>query len=162
MRDKRDVVALWEALENGVIDVIASDHAPHLLDEKKAESIWEVRPGFPNLETVVPLILNEIHKGRLSMGDLIRLMAEKPAQIFHMTCIGRLEKDYDADITVVDMHREHRIDASKFYSKAKYSPFDGWKLKGKPIKTFVNGQLTMDDGEIVAKPGVGQIMRWKR
>jgi dihydroorotase-like cyclic amidohydrolase len=59
------------------------------------------------------------------------------------------------------MHREHRIDASKFYSKAKYSPFDGWKLKGKPIKTFVNGQLAMEEGEIVAKPGTGQIIGWK-
>jgi dihydroorotase-like cyclic amidohydrolase len=88
-------------------------------------------------------------------------MAEKPAEIFHLNHRGYLEKGYNADITIVDMHREHRIDASKFYSKAKYSPFDGWKLKGKPVKTFVNGQLAMDDGEIVAKPGVGQIIGWK-
>jgi dihydroorotase-like cyclic amidohydrolase len=64
-----------------------------------------------------------------------------------------------ADIVVVDLNREHKIDATRFYSKAKFSPFDGWKVKGKPIKTFVNGQLTMDEGEIVAKPGNGQILR---
>lgn len=158
VRGKEDVEALWEALENGLIDIIASDHAPHLLEEKRAESIWNVKPGFPNLETTVPLILNEINKGHLSIADLIRLMAEKPAEIFHLSHSGCLEKGYNADITIVDMHREHRIDASKFYSKAKYSPFDGWKLRGKPIKTFVNGQLAMDDGEIVAKPGVGHIV----
>jgi dihydroorotase (multifunctional complex type) len=161
VRGKKDVEALWEALENGLVDIIASDHAPHLLEEKKAESIWNVKLGFPNLETTVPLILNEINKGRLSIVDLIRLMAEKPAEIFHLNHRGYLEKGCNADITVVDMHREHRIDASKFYSKAKYSPFDGWKLKGKPTKTFVNGQLAMDDGEIIAKPGVGQIIGWK-
>ncbi|HVP41554.1 MAG TPA: dihydroorotase family protein [Candidatus Krumholzibacteriaceae bacterium] len=161
VRDKEDVEALWEALGNGLIDIIASDHAPHLLKEKEAESIWDVKPGFPNLETIISLILNEINKDRLSIADLIRLMAEKPAEIFHLEGIGRLEKEYNADITIVDMHREHRIDASKFYSKAKYSPFDGWKLKGKPIKTFVNGQLAMEEGEIVAKPGTGQIIGWK-
>lgn len=161
VRSKEEVEALWEALQNGVIDVIASDHAPHLLEEKKAESIWDVKPGFPNLETIVPLILNEINKRRLSIADFIRLMAEKPAEIFHINGRGRLEKGYGADITIVDMHSEHKIDASKFYSKAKYSPFDGWKLKGKPIKTFVNGQLTMDDGKIVAKHGSGQIIGWK-
>jgi dihydroorotase len=160
IRGKEDNEAIWEALKDGSIDIIASDHAPHLLEEKRAESIWSVKPGFPGLETTVPLILNEISKGRVSIADLIRLMAEKPAEIFHLRNRGHLEKGYSADITVVDMHREHRIDASKFHSKAKYSPFDGWKLKGKPIKTFVNGQLVMDDGEIIAKPGVGQIIRW--
>lgn len=161
VRGKKDVEALWEALENGLINIIASDHAPHLLEEKRAESIWNVKPGFPNLETTVPLILNEINEGHLSIAALIRLMAEKPAEIFHLNHRGYLQKGYNADITIVDMHRKHRIDASKFCSKAKYSPFDGWKLKGKPIKTFVNGQLAMDDGEIIAKRGVGQIIGWK-
>jgi dihydroorotase len=90
------------------------------------------------------------------------LMAERPAEIFHLKERGHLEKGYNADMTIVNMHREHRIDASKFHSKAKYSPFDGWKLKGKPIKTFVNGQLAMDDDEIIAKPGTGQIIGWRR
>jgi len=62
---------------------------------------------------------------------------------------------------VVDINRKYKIDSSSFYSKAKYSPFDGWSVKGKPTKTFVNGQLVMDEGEIVAKPGTSQIVRWK-
>jgi len=159
LRSTNDVETLWEALDQGFIDIVASDHAPHLIEEKKAESVWDVKPGFPNLETMVPLILTQINKGLLTISDLIRLMAEKPAEIFHLNGRGCLAKGYNADITVVNMHREYRIGASKFHSKAKYSPFDGWKVKGKPTKTFVNGQLVMDGGEIIAKPGTGLIVR---
>jgi len=162
LRSKQDIEALWEALSQGSIDIIASDHAPHLFEEKKAESIWHVKPGFPNLETIVPLILAQINKGRLTIADLVRLMAENPAKIFHLNERGHLAKGYHADVIIVDMHKEYKINASKFYSKAKYSPFDGWRVKGKPIKTFVNGRLVMDDSEIIAKPGTGQIVGWAR
>jgi dihydroorotase (multifunctional complex type) len=162
LRSQEDIEALWEALRKGFIDIVASDHAPHLLAEKKAESVWEVKPGFPSLEIIVPLILTQINRGRLSIEDLARLMAEKPAEVFHLNERGRLENGYKADVTIVDMHREYKIDASKFYSKAKYSPFDGCRAKGKPVKTYVNGQLVMEDGEIVAKPGSGEVIGWAR
>jgi dihydroorotase len=162
LRSPEDLEALWVALEDGLIDIVASDHAPHLHDEKKGESVWEVKPGFPSLEIIVSLILTQINRGRLSIADLVRLMAEKPAEIFHLHERGRLESGYNADVTIIDMHREHKIDASKFYSKAKYSPFDGYRAKGKPVKTFVSGQLVMEDDEIVAKPGSGQVIGWAR
>jgi dihydroorotase len=162
LRSPEDVEALWKALKEGFIDMVASDHAPHLLDEKKRESVWEVKPGFPSLEITIPLILTQINRGRLSMADLIRLMAERPAEVFHLRERGHLERGYKADLTIVDMHKEHRIDASKFYSKAKYSPFDGYRVKGRPERTYVNGQLVMEDGEIVAKPGSGQVIAWTR
>ena len=162
LRSFKDIEALWEALSRGLIDIIASDHAPHLFEEKKAESVWDVKPGFPGLETTVPLILTQINEGRLSMADLVRLMAEKPAEVFHLNKRGRIAEGYNADITVVDMHRKYRIDASKFYSKAKYSPFDGCRVKGRPVRTYVNGKLVMEDGEIVAKPGLGQVVGWAR
>jgi dihydroorotase len=162
LRSAEDVEALWEALTQGLIDVLGSDHAPHLLEQKKADQVWDVKPGFPNLETIVPLMLTQINKGRLTVSDLIRLMAENPSKIFHLEKRGNLAEGCHADITVVDVHREYRIDASRFYSKAKYSPFDGWRAKGKPIKTFVCGRLVMDDGEIIAKPGTGRIVGWKR
>lgn len=162
LRSLKDVEALWEALSRGLIDIIASDHAPHLFKEKKEESIWDVKPGFPGLETTVPLILTQINEGRLSITDLVRLMAEKPAEVFHLNERGRLAEGYNADVTVVDMHRKYRIDASKFYSKAKYSPFDGRTVEGKPIKIFVSGQLIMEEGEIVAKPGAGRVVGWTR
>ena len=162
LRSPEDVESLWEALKKGLIDIVASDHAPHLLDEKKTDSIWEVKPGFPGLEITVPLMLTQINRGRLSIADLVRLMAERPAKVFHLHERGHLESGYKADITVVDMHMQYSIDASKFYSKAKYSPFDGYRVKGKPVRTYVNGQLAMEDGEIVAKPGSGQVIGWTR
>ena len=155
-----DVVnGLWNAVRNRQIDIIASDHAPHLISEKRAESIWDVKPGIPGLETTLPLLLTEVNEGHLSIGMLVRLMAEKPAEVFHLNHDGALKEGYNANITVVDMHRKGRIDASKFCSKAKYSPFDGWVVKGMPVKTFVNGRLAMDEGEAVAEAGAGRVLR---
>jgi len=159
LRTKEDIEKLWSALNQGSIDALASDHAPHTIEEKEAKSVWDVKPGIPGLETMLPLLLTQVNKGRLTIPDLVRLASEKPAEIFHLRGRGGLGERYYADLVVVDMHREYRIESSRFYSKAKYSPFDGWKVKGKPTKTFVNGQLVMDEGEIVAKLGVGKIIR---
>jgi len=159
LRSRRDVEALWGALKLGLVDTIASDHAPHTIEEKKTESVWDAKPGIPGLETTLPLLLTQVNEKRLTIHDLVRLTSEKPATIFHLKDRGRLKKDYWADLVVIDIKQEHKVDSSKFFSKAKYSPFDGWKVKGKPLKTFVNGQLVYDEGEIVAKPGTGQIVR---
>jgi dihydroorotase len=161
LRTKDDVEALWIALKQGTIDTLASDHAPHTMEEKKVESVWDAKPGISGLETMLPLLLTQINDGRLTIADLVKLASEKPAQIFSLRGRGSLDEGNYADIVVVDINREYKIDSSKFYSKAKYSPFDGWKVKGKPIKTFVNGRLIMDEGEIMAKPGTGQIVRWE-
>lgn len=159
LRTKADTEALWKALEKGLIDTVASDHAPHSIEEKSAQSIWDVKPGISGLETMLPLMLNEVNRGRLSVNELVRLMSEKSAEIFHLRDRGSLNEGCTADIVVIDINGEHKIDASRFHSKAKFSPFDGWKVKGKPVKTFVNGQLVMDEGEIVAKLGTGRLIR---
>jgi dihydroorotase len=159
LRDKRDVDGLWEAVKNGWVDVVGSDHAPHTLKEKEAESVWDVKVGIPGLETTLPLLLTEVRRGRISMGDLVRLMSEKPAEIFKLKNKGGLKEGNDADLTVVDPNRKYKVDPSKFHSKAKFSPFEGREVQGKPVKTFVAGQLVMDDDEIVAKPGSGRIIR---
>jgi len=159
LRTKSDVESLWSALREGFIDAVASDHAPHTMEEKEAESIWDVKPGIPGLETMLPLLFTQLSKRALTLSDLVRLTSEKPAEILHLKDRGSIREGYYADFVVVDTHQEYRIDSSEFHSKAKYSPFDGWKVRGKPIKTFVNGQLIMDEGEIVAKPGTGRIIR---
>jgi dihydroorotase (multifunctional complex type) len=159
LRAKKDAEALWKALRRGIVDTVASDHAPHSFEEKTAESIWDVKPGIAGLETLLPLMLNEVNHGHLTIRALIRLTVEKPAEIFHLKGRGSLNKGSTADLTVINLKQEHKIDASKFHSKAKFSPFDGWKVKGKVMKTFVNGQLVMDEGEIVAKPKTGCIIR---
>jgi dihydroorotase len=161
LRTRKDVIALWSALKQGFIDALASDHAPHTVEEKEVESVWDAKPGIPGLETTLPLLLTEVSEGRLTIADLVRLTSEKPAEIFNLRNRGCLEEGNWADIVVVDINRKYKIDSSNFYSKAKYSPFDGWSVKGKPTKTFVNGQLVMDEGEIIAKPGTSQIVRWK-
>ena len=159
LRDKCDVDSLWEAVKNGWVDVLGSDHAPHTLKEKEAESIWEVKVGIPGLETTLPLLLNEVRRGRISIGDVVRLMSENPAEIFKLKKKGRLKEGNDADLTIVDLNRKYKIDPSKFHSKAKFSPFEGREVQGKPVKTIVAGQMVMDDDEIVAKAGSGLIIR---
>jgi dihydroorotase len=159
LRAKKDIEALWKAVGKGLIDIVASDHAPHSLEEKTASSIWDVKPGIAGLETMLPLMLNEVSCERLTIRQLVQLTAEKPAEIFHLKNRGSLSEGCFADLVVVNLKREHKIDASRFYSKAKFSPFDGWKTKGKPVKTFVNGWLVMDEGEIVAKPETGHMIR---
>ena len=161
VRSKEEQQLLWKGVSEREIDIIASDHAPHALEEKFSDEIWKVSPGVPGLETTLPLMLTQVNRGLLSIDDLVRLMAENPAKIFGLDGKGALKNGFSADITVVDLNREGIIDSSKFYSKAKYSPFDGWVVKGLPVKTFVNGVLVMDEGEIVAKPGVGRIIRRK-
>jgi dihydroorotase len=159
LRDRSHVDFLWEGVKNELIDVAASDHAPHTIAEKKADKVWDVKVGIPGLETSLPLLLTEINAGRLGISDLLRLMAENPAKIFKLKDRGSLKEGYKADFVAVDLKREHRIEAARFYSKAKYSPFDGRVVKGKPVKTFVGGQLVMDEGEIIAKAGCGEIIR---
>jgi dihydroorotase len=159
VREKHHTEALWDGIKKGWIDILASDHAPHSSKEKKAKVIWDVKVGIPNLETMLSLMLTEVKRRRLSIADVVRLMAEKPAEIFKLKGRGCLKEGNNADLTVVDLNRKYKIEASKFHSKAKYSPFDQWTVEGKPVKTFVNGQLIMDDGEIVAKAGSGKIIR---
>jgi dihydroorotase len=158
LRRREDVSALWSALRGGFIDTVASDHAPHTLEEKSVESVWEARPGVPGLETTLSLLLTQVNEGRLSLAELVRLTATEPAKMFGLSRRGSLEEGSWADIAVVDMKREYVIDSSAFFSKAKYSPFDGVHVRGKAVKTFVNGRLVMDGGEIVAGAGVGRVI----
>jgi dihydroorotase (multifunctional complex type) len=159
LRSKTDVEALWKGLENGDVDALGSDHAPHALSEKSASSVWDVKVGVPGLETTLPLIMTQVKKNRLTINQAVKLLAEKPAEIFGLTDYGRLEPEKNADLTVVDYNWQFKIDASKFKSKAKFSPYDGWDVQGKVVKTIVNGQLVFDDGEIVAKGGSGLVVR---
>jgi len=159
VREKNHIIALWNGIKNGCIDILASDHAPHALEEKKARIVWNVKVGVPGLETTLPLLLTEVKRGRLFLADIVRLMSRRPAEIFRLKGRGQLKEGNTADFTVVDTKRKYKIDASKFQSKAKYSPFDGWQVEGKTVKTFVNARLIIDEGEIVSQPGSGKIIR---
>ena len=159
LRNNTDVDALWEGITNGSVDVVGSDHAPHTLEEKSESNIWSVKVGVPGLETTLPLMLTMMQKRGLTIATLVRLLSEKPAEIFNLNGRGKLEHGAKADIVALDLKARFKIDASWFHSKAKYSPYDGWEVQGKPVKTFVKGHLVMEDGEITAKPGSGSVIR---
>ncbi|MCX8149955.1 MAG: dihydroorotase family protein [Candidatus Bathyarchaeota archaeon] len=159
LRSKENMEALWEGIKENTVDTVGSDHAPHTLEEKESNSIWEVKAGVPGLETTLPLMLTLVHKKQLSLDKVVQLLAERPAGIFGLKDRGVMEQGKNADLVVIDFNKCFNIEAAKFHSKAKFSPFNGWEVKGKPVKTFVNGQLVMDEQEIVAKPGCGHVVR---
>jgi dihydroorotase len=159
LRSKTHVDALWKGIEDGSVDAVGSDHAPHSQSEKSASNVWDVKVGVPGLETTLPMMLTQIKKSKLTIVQAVHLLSERPAEIFGLNDRGRLERGKNADLIVVDFNRQFKIDASKFNSKAKFSPYDGWAVQGKAVKTIVNGQLVFDEDEIVATGGCGLIIR---
>ncbi|MBN2013829.1 MAG: dihydroorotase family protein [Candidatus Altiarchaeota archaeon] len=147
LRSKQDQGTLWKAIRSGVIDVIATDHAPHLLEEKEKD-ILSASSGMPGLETLLPLLLNEVGKGTISLIELSKLTAGSPAKIFRIRGKGAIVEGYDADLVIVDLKKEAKVENEKLFTKCGWSPFDGWKLRGWPLKTFVRGNLVFDEGVI--------------
>jgi len=159
LRSENQVEALWNGIAEGWVDTVGSDHAPHARSEKSASSIWDVKVGVPGLETTLPLMLTMVRKNRLSLEQMVHLLAERPAEIFNLKERGRLEQGKKADLTVVDYSQKYKIDASRFYSKAKFSPYDRWEVQGKPVRTYLNGLLIMENQDIIAKAGSGKVIK---
>ncbi len=146
VRAKQDVAALWEAINDGTIDIIASDHAPHDSADKE-EDYWNAPSGVPGLETTLPLLLDAVNKDRISLQQLIRLSSSNPASIFGIKNKGAIEKGFDADIALVDLSQEHVL--KEFETGCGWSPFQNWKLKGSVEKTIVSGKIIYEgDGSI--------------
>jgi len=151
--------ALWKGLQDGTVEVIATDHSPHSEEEKIKENIWEAIPGFPGVETSVPLMLTQVNEGKISLNQYVKLASENPARLFNMYPEkGSFKIGTDADFTIVDMQKESVIDKSKLQSKCKLTPFDGYKVKGLPVYTIVRGNMVMKDGQIVGKPQGKQVV----
>jgi len=161
LRRRSDTRALWKAVLGGRVDIVASDHAPHGLAEKEATNVWTVSPGLPGLETTLPLLLTKVHRDEMTWARLVRLLAENPARIFGLRGKGRLEVGMDGDLVLIDPKARFKIDSSKFYSKAHFSPFDGFKCVGRPAVTMVAGHVVYDRGEIVEE-NQGKIVRGVR
>ena len=138
LRTIKDVEAIKEGLGDGTIDIIATDHAPHDTVDKQVE-YQNACFGIVGLETALPLSLKLVDEKILSMGDLIRKLTSTPADIFNLKS-GKLSLGSDADILIFNPNLEYLIDVSKFHSKSKNSPFDGWKVKGKVMHTLVQGK----------------------
>jgi len=149
---------LWNLFTKGEVNVLASDHAPHTLHEKVTEDAWKAASGVPGLETSLPVMLTQVWNGRLSLKRLIQASSTLPATIFKLHTKGRLQTGYDADIVLVDHKARTTIEADKFLSKAKYSPFEGMKCRGRAAYTIVNGNIVYQNG-IIADTPVGRILR---
>jgi dihydroorotase len=140
LRTKKDVDAIKEGLKDGTIDIIATDHAPHNRDEKLRE--FDLAPsGISGLETALGLSLRLVDEGILNINQLIEKMSVNPAQILGISSKGSLKPGSDADVTILDTKKETRVDAEKFVSKGKNTPFHGWILKGMPIITISKGRV---------------------
>jgi dihydroorotase len=132
---------LTEALKDGTVDVIASDHAPHTPDEKAVE--FDLAPfGINGLETTAALILDRfVNSGRISLFRFVELLSTNPARILGQSSKGRIAEGADADITILNLRKETVVDVDNFRSLSRNSPFRGWKLKGAPVLTMVAGKI---------------------
>ena len=139
LRTADDVAAIKQGLKDGVIDVIATDHAPHAMDEKSGEFDY-ASFGVVGLETAVGLSFKLVLEGTLTLNDVVSRMSSNPAKILNLNK-GTLSAGADADITIIDPNIEWTVDSAQFKSKSKNTPFNGWKLKGRAVQTIVGGKL---------------------
>jgi dihydroorotase len=152
VRESRNQAPLWAALADGTIDMIATDHAPHAIEEKTHADIWSVDCGFPGVELQMPLMLTEVARGRASISDYVRWSAANPAKIWGLyPKKGTIQTGADADIAIIDLASEWTLDDAKLQSRAKISPWHGRPVKGLPIHTLVRGRLAMKNRRLCAE-----------
>ena len=151
IRDKSHYDRLWYAVKNNYNDTIGSDHAPHLKVNKEKE--YPNSPsGMPGVQTLMPVMLNHVNEGKLSLNQLVSLVCENPVKIFGIKNKGHIKKGFDADFTIVDMNKEIMIKNENIESKCGWSPFDGHKFKGTPVFTIIAGKIKMKSGKILGDP----------
>ena len=159
IRDISHYNRLWYAVRNNYNDTIGSDHAPHLKKNKDKE-YPDTPSGMPGVQTILPVMLNHINEGRLKLDQLVKLLCENPANIFKIQNKGFIKKDFDADFTIIDLEKIIEIKNEKIESKCGWSPFNGYKFKGTPIATIINGKIKMKDGKIIGDPD-GKSIKFK-
>lgn len=159
IREQRHQDALWAAVNNGLIDILGSDHAAHTIDEK--DQTYPASPsGTPGVQTLVPVMLNHIHEGRLSLERFIELVSYGPQRIHQIANKGRIALGYDADFTIVDLNATRTITNAQQKSKCGWTPYDGMRVTGWPVMTVVRGHIVMRDDELVGSP-VGTPVRFR-
>ena len=144
--------ALWRAVEQGVVDVLGSDHAPHTLDEK-AKPYPESPSGMTGVQTLVPLLLDHMAAGRLSLQRFVDLTSAGPARTYGIAGKGRIAVGYDADFTVVDLKAKRRISNLWITSKCGWTPYDGMQVTGWPLATIIGGRVVMREDTLLGEPG---------
>ncbi len=158
LRDEFMQAALWDALAQGIADTIGSDHAPHMLEDK-AKPYPASPSGMPGVQTLVPLMLDAVNEGRLSLQRFIDLTSGGPARVYGIAGKGRIAAGYDADLTIVDMNAQREISDAWIASRCGWTPYAGRAVTGWPIATLVRGCFAMRDGEVTG-PARGQPVRF--
>lgn len=153
IRDKRHMEFLWKAVLDGTVDVIGSDHAPHTLEEK-AKPYPNSPSGVPGVQTLVPLMLDQVNRDKLPLKKFVELVTENPRKIFNLQNKGRIQVGYDADFTIIDMKKEKTVEKKWLASKTGWSPFEGQSFKGWPVMTLLKGEVVVD-GDTLLKPRAG-------
>ncbi len=149
LKPESDRVAMWEGIKDGTINTIGTDHVPHLVEEKMAKITF----GIPGVEWALPLMLNEVNKGNITLAKVVEMYSTEPASIFGLVGKGRVEVGYDADFVLIDMNSEYVIKEEETVSKCAWSPYKDFDIKGQIEKTIVRGTVVFDNGEFYNNKG---------
>jgi dihydroorotase (multifunctional complex type) len=155
LRSAGDRAALWQGLAS--VDAIASDHAPHTLEEKQV-GMAKAPAGVPGLETTLPLMLTAASEGQLMLSDVVRLTSSGPARIFGLAQKGQIAAGHHADLVLVDPEARWTIGEDKLLSRCGWTPFAGWRVRGRVERVYLRGRLAYADGEVLVEPGYGQLL----
>ena len=166
LRSAADQDGLWEAVRDGLVVYIGTDHSPFLAEEKAmgAANIFRAPPGLCGLEVFVPLMLTAVHDKRLSLTRMAALCSEEAASVFRLSGKGRLTPGADADVTIVDAAHAWTYDASRAVTRSggNMAIYDGFQMHGRVVHTLVRGTSVFEDGEVVGAPGHGRFVRPER
>lgn len=161
IRSSNDVENIWKAVKEGQINTIGTDHVANQLKLKlQGSNVWDALAGFPGIGTLLPILLSEgVNKNRITLDKLVQITSTNAAKIFGMyPKKGTLEKGSDADITMINLKKEKKVTTELFGGFSDYIVYDGWKLKGWPVKTIVRGKTVADDFEVIGKRGYGNMV----
>jgi dihydropyrimidinase len=161
IRTENDQKAVWNALSNNLIDTIGTDHVANQLKLKLGgDNVWGALAGFPGIGTVIPILLNDgVNKNRITLEQFVRFTSTNAAQIFGMyPQKGTLEKNSDADITMLDLKKEKKVTSDLFGGFSDYIVYEGRNLTGWPVKTIVRGEIVADNFEVIGKLGHGKLV----
>ena len=160
IRTKNDIQSVWTAIQNNEIDTIGTDHVANQLKLKLGgDDVWSALAGFPGIGTSLPILLSEgINKNKINLNQLVNLTSTNASKIFGLSSKGHLAIGYDADIAMIDLKKEAKVSPELFGGFSDYLVYDGWNLKGWPIKTIVRGTVVAENFEVIGKPGYGNIV----